>query len=241
MLSLLRGLGELNWPSRQISRLRAALATGPRVSWPGLPPWGGVSMSRRLLVLNALLLAAALAFAVYIARQLMTPIEASAPRQIPVAVSRLATTTVVARRESMSGYEGIARHNLFSPSRTETLQNPTAGVLSFPRPYLYGIVLTKTARVAYFEDPVTRRLAGYRVGDALIGGTLQRIDADRVVITRPDGPVDVRLRDPGKPRSAGLATAPPAGAPGPPLAMPPLHSPMPSSAPSGPPQFVTPQ
>ncbi len=208
--------------------------------WPGLPSWRGVSMSRRLLVLNALLLAVALAFAVLIARQLMTPIEAPVRLRTPVAMSRISATTVVARRESTSGYEGIARHNLFSPSRTETPQGPAAGVTQFPRPYLYGIVLTQTARIAYFEDPVTKRLAGYRVGDALIGGTLQRIDAEHVVIARPDGPVDVHLRDPGKPRSGAVATGPLAGAPGlPPV--PSLPSQMPSSVPSAPPQFMMPQ
>jgi hypothetical protein len=45
-------------------------------------------------------------------------------------------------------------------------------------------------------------VAGYRVGDAVAGGTVQTISADSVVINRVDGNMDVRLRDPGKPRTA---------------------------------------
>src|SRR5207247_2555067 len=43
------------------------------------------------------------------------------------------------------------------------------------------------------------------------GGTLTTIAADRVIIARPEGPLDVRLRDPGKPRPAPTAAAPPGG------------------------------
>src|SRR3989442_13484207 len=174
------------------------------------------------------------------AGQLLEPSGAPAGPGAPGGFSRTPGPPVGAGGGSGGGKGGSARHNPFSPSRTETPQGPAAGVTQFPRPYLYGIVLTQTARIAYFEDPVTKRLAGYRVGDALIGGTLQRIDAEHVVIARPDGPVDVHLRDPGKPRSGAVATGPLAGAPGlPPV--PSLPSQMPSSGPSAPPQLMMPQ
>lgn len=237
ILGLLRGLGEL-------SRLRTALAARLRLPRPSLPSWQGVPMPRRLLVLNALLLAIALAFAASIARHLVASPEAPAPSRSPgAAAARIGATTVAARREPTIAYEDIARRSLFSPTRTEVAQgSSTAMSASLPRPYLYGVVLTRDLRIAYFEDPATKRLAGYRIGDALVGGILQRIDPDRVVIARPDGPMDVRLRDPGKPRSTALATAPPAGvAPPPGVAGLPRMLPLPPQAitqpPGAPPQF----
>ena len=56
---------------------------------------------------------------------------------------------------------------------------------------------------------MTKRVAAYRVGDQIAGGTLTTIAADRVIIARPEGPLDVRLRDPAKPRPAPTPTAPP--------------------------------
>src|SRR5207237_8047281 len=65
---------------------------------------------------------------------------------------------------------------------------------------------------AYLEDPVTKRVARYRVGDSVAGGTLQTIESDSVILSRPDGQIAVRLHDPTRPRPA----APPAAAtPGP--------------------------
>jgi hypothetical protein len=79
------------------------------------------------------------------------------------------------------------------------------------RPNLYGIVVREGGSIAYLEDPLTKRVVGYRVGDKIVGGTVQTIKADSVVIERPEGPVDVRLRDPGKPRTV-QAGAQPGGA-----------------------------
>src|SRR5436190_885794 len=59
---------------------------------------------------------------------------------------------------------------------------------------------------------------------AIAGGTVQTISADAVVISRPDGMVDVRLRDPSKPRPTPLPTGQ-AGAPGQP--------PLPGQSPAG--------
>jgi hypothetical protein len=71
---------------------------------------------------------------------------------------------------------------------------------------------------AYLEDPVAKRTFGYAIGDTVAGGRVRSISADRVVIARPDGLVEVLLQDPAKPRVAppasnGAARAP--SAPGP--------------------------
>jgi len=73
-------------------------------------------------------------------------------------------------------------------------------IINIVKPNLHGVVLREGAPIAYLEDPLTKRIAGYRIGDPIAGGTVQTISADAVVIARPDGVVDVRLRDPSKPR-----------------------------------------
>src|SRR2546425_9292640 len=65
-----------------------------------------------------------------------------------------------------------------------------------------GVVLRDTNPIAYLEDPLTKRVAGYRIGDTIAGGRVEAITADHVLISRPDGIMDVRLRDPSKPRPA---------------------------------------
>jgi hypothetical protein len=99
----------------------------------------------------------------------------------------------------------IASRNLFSPTRSETAGpagQTAAQVSQLPRPLLFGVVIrTDGALIAYLEDPVTKRVAAYRVGDTVAGGVVQRITSSGVVLARPDGTVDVRLHDPAKPRA----------------------------------------
>src|SRR3989475_11843541 len=95
-----------------------------------------------------------------------------------------------------------ATRSVLSPPRSEW---PGAGMAGGPavnivKPSLHGVVLRDGAPIAYLEDPLTKRIAGYRIGDPIAGGTVKTISADAVVIARPDGVVDVRLRDPSKPR-----------------------------------------
>jgi hypothetical protein len=187
-------------------------------------------MPRRLLALNVILLAAAIVAAASIARTLTD--SASRP---PAARARTAAPAAVPKPEESATtrpapgtYTVIASRNLFSPTRSEAPPTPVAAMRQappMPKPNLYGVVLKEGTPVAYLEDPITKRVAGYRVGDAVAGGTVQRIDSDHVVLARPEGTIDVRLRDPAKPRPAapiatpGQLTGP--GAQQPPGAIPP--------------------
>jgi hypothetical protein len=154
---------------------------------------------------------------VFIARHLMAPMSMPLPAR-----GRPSTPAPSAGDEASRGqagaYSTVAARNLFSPTRTESPPTATASAAASPaavKPNLFGVVLRDGAPIAYLEDPGTKRVAGYRVGDAVAGGTVQTIGADNVVINRPDGSMDVRLRDPGKPRTApGPATAGIQGAPG---------------------------
>jgi hypothetical protein len=102
----------------------------------------------------------------------------------------------------------ISSKTLFNPSRSDS--DAVAAALSgppVPKPFLYGIVLRDDASIAYLEDPSSKRVAGYRIGDAIGGGTVQTIAADRVVLKRAEGLVNVELRDPTKPRPEAPAPA----------------------------------
>jgi len=171
-------------------------------------------MPRKLLIINALLLVIAGGSAAFIARQFMAPLAMPLPTR-PRPAAPVTTPGEEGPRNQPGAYASVAARNLFSPTRSETPPTPTVATAApVVKPSLFGIVLRDGAPIAYLEDPTTKRVAGYRVGDAMAGGTVQTISADSVVIVRPDGNVDVRLRDPGKPRSApqqataGLPTAP---------------------------------
>jgi hypothetical protein len=169
-------------------------------------------MPKRLLVLNALLVVVAALSVLYIARQFMTPMPMPpAPRNRPAPAGPTASSGGDGARPSAAAYAVVSARNLFSPTRTEAPPTPVTGASAVPlvKPNLYGVVLREGAPIAYLEDPTTKRVAGYRVGDSIIGGTIQTISSDSVVIGRPDGNVDIRLRDPGKPRPAAAAAVQP--------------------------------
>jgi len=112
---------------------------------------------------------------------------------------------------STAGYGVIATKNLFSASRSEAAAGPVAA--AGPKPVLHGVVLDGPKSRAYLEDPLVKRTFGYAVGDTLGGGRVESIAADRVVIGRGDGSVEVLLRDPSKPRPTPPAPGPAGGAP----------------------------
>jgi hypothetical protein len=168
-------------------------------------------MPRRFVALNVVFAALSAVLIAYIVRQLL------APTPLPVGGRRAAATTVVPApvetpRAPAGAYTVVAARNLFNPSRSESASGATTTAATpLVRPNLFGIVVRDGGSIAYLEDPVTKRVVGYRVGDKVIGGTVQTIKSDSVVIERPEGPLDVRLRDPGKPRA--VATPGPTGVP----------------------------
>jgi hypothetical protein len=161
---------------------------------------------------NVVLAAMAAVLVLYIARQFM------APMPLPVGGRRAATSGSAAPaieppRAPVSVYNVVAARNLFSPTRTEgpsgTLVTGGAPVV---KPNLFGVVVRDNGSIAYLEDPTTKRVAGYRVGDRILGGTVQAIRSDIVMIDVAGGAMEVRLHDPGKPRATPAAVS---GAPQP--------------------------
>ena len=203
-------------------------------------------MSRLLVAVNVLLIAASVGLGYYIARQASTPLRTPEARSRPATTA--ATTAEPAKAPAPSdvaSYAVVARRNLFSPTRTEAPPVTAAAApipaRQYPKPNLFGVVVGDGTPIAYLEDPTTKRVAGYRLGDSIAGGTVQTISADRVVLARPEGPVDIRLHDPAKPKPPAPAPVQP-GLPGQPTGpVPPRVGVVPPGVdPSGQPQVVAP-
>lgn len=162
-------------------------------------------MPRRLLLVNGCMAVLAAAFLVYIVWELGRPSRPATPNRARQAAPVAGQPQAGAPVPATGGYGVVASRNLFSPSRSESpVTAAIGGGPAVGKPNLFGVVLRDGAPIAYLEDPVTKRVSGYRVGDAVAGGTVQTIAADRVVLARPDGAMDVRLHDPMKPRPAAL-------------------------------------
>jgi Type II secretion system protein C len=108
----------------------------------------------------------------------------------------------------LAAFASVAERNLFNPNRTEAPPEPprTAATAPAPppgpKPRLYGVVLPADggAGRAYLEDPRTRKVFGYTVGDTVADSRVEQIRADRVVLKRGAEVFEVMLRDPSKPR-----------------------------------------
>jgi len=144
-------------------------------------------MSRKLLVLNGLFLAIAALAAASIARQFLTPRPLPGPGRAP-AVAASAAPQAESPPAPAAAYAVVAARNLFSPTRTETGGEAAGPAPIVAKPNLFGVVLRQgKPSIAYLEDPLSRRVNPYRIGDPVSGGTLQSITRDSVTIERPDG------------------------------------------------------
>lgn len=174
---------------------------------------------------------AAVFFAVQIVRVYTAPAGRTAtPPRAATAVSPASRAAPAAdARPGVTSYASIAAKNLFHPRRSDVDGIAGATTPLGPKPLLHGVVLRDEGSIAYLEDPASKRVTGYKVGDTIAGATVQSIATDRVVLKRTDGTVDVRLRDPAKPRQVAEthpptqpgASAQPPGAPVRPQLVPP--------------------
>ena len=117
--------------------------------------------------------------------------------------------------EKLDQYNVIVAKHLFNPSRSEgaAIAAATAAPPA-PKPMLLGVVVDGGRSRAYLEDPASKRVLSYQVGDTVSGGRLEEISSERVLIARPEGPMEVMLRDPLKPKpgpAPSAANAPPVG------------------------------
>ncbi|MEX2224226.1 MAG: type II secretion system protein N [Candidatus Rokuibacteriota bacterium] len=176
-------------------------------------------MTRRLLVLIIGLGLLVCFVAAALTRELLATHPLPAP-PAPRAARLAAVPAAPASPSAPASYGVIATKNLFSPSRSETPAGPV--VAADPRPLLHGVVMDGAKSRAYLEDPQVKRTFGYAVGDPVGGGRLKSIGADRVVIERAGGLLEVLLKDPAKPKApppaaptAATVAPAPAGTPAP--------------------------
>jgi len=180
-------------------------------------------VSKRFLLVNVILAAVAVFFVVSLVRDLtrsrpLPPPPAPRRAQAAAPVEEQAQSAIAG--EQLAAYNVIVAKHLFNPSRSEggAAAAATPAAPPPPKPMLLGVVVDGPKSRAYLEDASTKRVFGYQIGDTVAGGRLDQITDDKVVIVRPDGTMEVMLRDPSKPKPAA---APAAGAPGQPAGAPP--------------------
>jgi len=178
-------------------------------------------VTKRLVGFNLGLAALGLVLAVALGRELVSPRPLAGPPQIRPAASAVIAHVAEAPAQpepgspaggeastngASSATDVIASGNLFDPSRhaAGAAAEPTG-----PRPLLHGVVAGDGVQGrAYVEDPVTKVVRGYQIGDTVAGWRLDQIREDRVVITGAErGMLEVLLREPGKPRPAMFTSA----------------------------------
>jgi len=160
-------------------------------------------MSRSLLTLNVLSISIAAVLWVSLVQlfwsrpQLPTP---RAPSAAPSHVARDAEFTT--DRASLTSCLVVATKSPLSPTRSETESLLGQQAAGRPKPVLPGVVIGGANRRAYLEDPVSKRVVSYVVGDVTPGGGLDRIEEDRVAIIGRGGALEVLPQDPNKPKPA---------------------------------------
>ena len=169
-------------------------------------------MSKRLIAVNVALASLAVFFAAWLARDLAAsrPLPGSlAPRKTAAAAPSEEISRDNAAQDRLTAYDVIVTKYLFNPSRSEGRTEPAKPAVPLPpKPNLLGVVVDGSRSRAYLEDPSTKRVFAYQLGDSVAGGTLERITNDRVQIARPDGLMEVMLRDPSKPTPAPPTPSP---------------------------------
>ena len=198
------------------------------------PGRGLTVLSRLLLLVDALLVIAILAlgvrlYGVWTAPRVTAP--ASAPAAATAEAPPAAAPTTPPARPPLSAFAVVAEQNLFSSTRTKAgpepakpaTPTPAAGAAAGLKPRLYGVVLgTDGGPRAFLEDPRTKKVFGYAVGDSVAESRVEQIEADRVRLRRGSEVYHVLLRDPSKPKppAAPVPGVPGAGPPGTPTVTP---------------------
>jgi hypothetical protein len=185
-------------------------------------------VSRALLALNVLLAALAVFAGVTIARELTTPrsLPKRAPAPVTAAAAPAPRATDAGKADQRPTYNVIPARNLFSASRTESAVDATVAAAPAPKLFLHGVIVDEGRSRAFIEDPVAKRTFSYAVGDTVGGGKLEMVRSDRIVIARPEGKMEVMLRDPAKPQPTATPGAPGAAAPTAPGLVPPRPVPL---------------
>ena len=163
------------------------------------------TMSRPLLALNLFLAGLSVFFFIRIGHAVFaSDLQSTFPIARPLAVAGPRAPGAARHARSSGDYGVIATRTLFHPSRSQSTSSEAMAPIPPPASTLalYGVAISDDTRVAFVQDLVTKQISGYRTGDKLAGGQVERIEPDRVVIMRADGPIEVLLRRPKEPQAA---------------------------------------
>jgi hypothetical protein len=173
---------------------------------------------RNLNVLNLLLLAATLAFAVDRLLPLIdSPVAYTPPRVKAAPAKAPETPASPAPGANPLEFTVIAEQNLFHPERIIPPEKKAEPPLPKPEFVLYGTLITSDLGIAYLEDkkaaPVTtagrgKRQTALKKGESMSGFLLKEIQADRVTMTRGEETLVVSLNDPQNPKMRDGAAEP---------------------------------
>ena len=159
----------------------------------------GKVLARPLLGLNLLLAGLSAFSSIRIVHAVFAP-DLQSPSRVarPLAVAVPIDHGAVRSSRSSGVYDVIATRTLFHPNRSEPRSLEAMAPILPPAPTLalYGVAISDDTRVAFVQDLVTKQILGYKTGDKLAGGQVERIEPDRVVIMRADGPIEVLLHQP---------------------------------------------
>jgi type II secretory pathway component PulC len=159
----------------------------------------GKVLARPLFALNLFLTVISIFFSIRIGHALFTP-DFQSPSRVarPSGAATPRDHGAVRNSPSSGVYDVIATRTLFHPNRSEPRSSEAmAPILPTPPTFaLYGVAISDDTRVAFVQDLVTKQIVGYKTGDKLAGGQVERIEPDRVVIMRADGPIEVLLHQP---------------------------------------------
>jgi type II secretory pathway component PulC len=156
-------------------------------------------MSGPMLALNLVMAGLSVFLSIRIGHALFTPdLQSSSRIAQRLAVSGPDNYDTVRNPRSSGIYDVIASRDLFHPNRSDpTSSEAIAPILPPPTTLaLYGVAISDDTRVAFVQDLVTKQIVSYKTGDKLAGGQVERIEPDRVVIMRADGPFEVLLHRP---------------------------------------------
>jgi len=161
-------------------------------------------MSGRWLALDVVAGLVGCLLAVELVHALFAPLPLPSPVAPPKAATGSVDTPATSTADTQVEPDLVTATNLFSPSRSEERHRVTT--TRHPRPILHGIVMDGARSRAYLEDPVARRVFGYRTDDVIAGGRVVSIESDRVTISRVEGPLELLLQDPAKPGPTATST-----------------------------------
>jgi hypothetical protein len=155
-------------------------------------------------MLNIVFLTGALLFAFNIFFPSIEITSGFALPSVKKSVVETEETGMEIRIPSITEYAKIPEENLFHPERkipVEKKADQQQPPLPKPEFVLYGTLITDGLRLAYIEDLKAprnspgrgKRQTALKKGDSLSGFTVKEIEADRIVMTRGEESVDVKV------------------------------------------------